>query len=408
MLAKTTYTITAENPLGKVTATVVIGVVQPFQFKVKTDNAGNVITGTNQFQLPLDSGGTYNFKVDWGDASSNIITAWDQAEKLHTYGGAGTYTITISGKINGFGFINDTAAPYTEDHSKLIDVANWGQVKLHNNGGQFASCNLLPGFTAADTPELSHITNMSFMFVNAALFNVDISAWDTSSVRNMRSLFNGAAAFNQPLNTWNTSSVNDMQQMFNDAAVFNGDITTWNTSSVTNMSQMFRNAAAFNQAIGSWNTSSVTNMNFMFGGAAAFSQPLNTWNTSSVTNMSWMFTSAAVFNQPLNAWDTSSVTTMRGTFNGAFLFNQPLNTWNTASVTDMSAMFWQAEVFNQPLNLWNTSAVTNMDIMFLNALVFNQNLTTWCVTSLITSPPTNFNTSSALTAPNLPVWGTCP
>ncbi|MDH5656884.1 MAG: BspA family leucine-rich repeat surface protein, partial [Spirochaetia bacterium] len=178
---KTTYTLTASNSQESVILTIIIGVVQPFQFTVKTDNAGNIKTGANQFQLPLDSAGTYNFQVEWGDGTSHIITAWDQAEKVHTYGGVGTYTITISGKIDGFGF-KEIIAPYTEDPSKLIDVANWGQVKLHNNGAQFASCDLLPSFTATDTPELTHITNMWYMFRNAAIFNGNISAWDTSSV----------------------------------------------------------------------------------------------------------------------------------------------------------------------------------------------------------------------------------
>jgi surface protein len=45
--------------------------------------------------------------------------------------------------------------------------------------------------------------------------------------------------------------------------------------------------------------------------------------------------------------------------------------------------------------------------MFYQATAFNRDLSRWCV-SLITSTPTYFNTSSALTTPHLPVWGTCP
>ena len=48
-----------------------------------------------------------------------------------------------------------------------------------------------------------------------------------------------------------------------------------------------------------------------------------------------------------------------------------------------------------------------MSEMFDGASVFNQDLTKWCVTN-ITSEPTTFSTSSALTQANKPIWGTCP
>ena len=54
-------------------------------------------------QLPLPSGQTYNFVVDWGDGNSDIITAYDQAETLHTYSSAFTGQITITGKCGGSG-----------------------------------------------------------------------------------------------------------------------------------------------------------------------------------------------------------------------------------------------------------------------------------------------------------------
>ena len=32
----------------------------------------------NQVRLPLESDGTYDFIVDWGDGERNTITSWDQ------------------------------------------------------------------------------------------------------------------------------------------------------------------------------------------------------------------------------------------------------------------------------------------------------------------------------------------
>jgi radical SAM protein with 4Fe4S-binding SPASM domain len=70
----------------------------------------------NQIQLPLEISGTYNFTVDWGDGSPiDTITVWNDPLTLHTYGLAGTYTITITGQIEGFVFAN------TGDKNKLLN-----------------------------------------------------------------------------------------------------------------------------------------------------------------------------------------------------------------------------------------------------------------------------------------------
>jgi len=91
-------------------------------------------------------------------------------------------------------------------------------------------------------------------------------------------------------------------------------------------------------------------------------------------------------------------------FSGANAFNQPIGAWNTGAVTNMEYMFWRTAVFNQPIGTWNTGAVTNMNAMFYQAAAFNQNITGWNVAAVITKPPTDFSTSSALTARNSPVW----
>ena len=75
----------------------------------KTDNTGT--SADDQITLPLYDGGSYNFTVDWGDGGpTSAITAWNDADKTHTFvGGAGTYTVTMTGNagdITGFRFDN--------------------------------------------------------------------------------------------------------------------------------------------------------------------------------------------------------------------------------------------------------------------------------------------------------------
>jgi hypothetical protein len=62
-------------------------------------------SSSNQVNLPLISGGTYNFLVHWGDGSSNTITAWNQAQRLHTYASPGVYNINITGQCKGWCFL---------------------------------------------------------------------------------------------------------------------------------------------------------------------------------------------------------------------------------------------------------------------------------------------------------------
>ena len=148
----------------------------------KTDNTGSIESGSNQIKLPLDSNGTYDFTVDWGDGSQDTITAYDQAEATHTYNSPGTFDVVIEGEIDGFGFFT-----FGEDSSKILDVKQWGTVKLHNRGRQFYDCDNLTGFSATDEPDLSAVTNIRRMFRFASSFTGGVDGWDVSSVTDIGS-----------------------------------------------------------------------------------------------------------------------------------------------------------------------------------------------------------------------------
>ena len=76
----------------------------PFISRWNTANVSGGSSASNQIQLPLVSGGNYNFIAYWGDGTSDLITTWNQAETLHTYSTSGIYTITLQGTIQGFVF----------------------------------------------------------------------------------------------------------------------------------------------------------------------------------------------------------------------------------------------------------------------------------------------------------------
>jgi surface protein len=242
--------------------------------------------------------------IKWGDGTPDI--SYRPGPQIrHTYSGAGTYIVQISGRTAlGFG----SSKAYT-GADLITDVLQWGYIGTSSFSGAFNGASNL---VSVPTTFVPGVTNTSAMFRYAYLFNSNISNWDVSNVTNMSEMFANARAFNQPLNSWNVSSVKYMNAMFNGAISFNQPLYSWRPNSVTDMRGMFYSATAFNQPLNSWSSSvsKVTDMASMFTLATAFNQPLDSWSTKlgKVTNMSSMFASATSFNQNLSSWIAPRVT----------------------------------------------------------------------------------------------------
>jgi len=334
---------------------------------ISTWNTSNTTVGSsaaNQVQLPLDSSGTYNFVVNWGDGTQNTITVWNQAQTLHTYAVAGTYTITITGTITGFVF------NFTGDRNKILSISNWGTLKLGNTGNYFAFCQNLNLSSVVGVLNLTGTTILTSMFnsCNSLTTINNINQWNVSNVTFMDDLFSNSN-FNDNLSNWNVSSVINMNSMFQ-STPFNYNINSWNVSNVQTFASMFSNATNFNQPLNSWNLISALSIFGMFATATSFNQPLNSWNVSNVTDFGSVFNFNTAFNQPLNSWNVSSATNMGFMFRGASIFNQPLNSWNVINVIDMTSMFNSATAFNQNIGSWNISNVSS----FLNFMLNKTNL----------------------------------
>ena len=348
-----------------------------FIFEVKTTGAAE------DFRLPLEASGSYNFQVVWGDGNVDNIAAWDAVAKIHTYASAGTYVVIIMGEITGWRFNSDIY------RNLIYEVREWGPLRLGNSGHYFAACEhltviagdmlditgttdfnsafelcyLLTDIPCLNSLDMSNVTNLWETFSFSALFDQDLSSWDVSNVTCMYQTFS-ATAFNHDLNSWDVSKVTDMDSMFSDTTAFNKSLDLWDVSSVLSMDCMFCGAAAFNQSLDSWTVSNVTDMDYMFYNAPLFNKSLNSWDVSSVTSMVSMFFDAIAFNQSLDSWTVSAVTRMDDMFNGATAFNQDISGWTTTSLTRTDDMFNGATAFDQDLGGWDVTALTNADEMF--------------------------------------------
>lgn len=196
-----------------------------------------------------------NYSVDCNN--DGVLEATNQSTPYTcTYPSHGIYTIAISGNLP---HLYNGGVTTDENQKKIIDIKQWGSQVWNSMFLSFIGASNL-NISATDQPDLSQVTNMSFMFSSATSFNSPINNWDTSHVTDMSYMFNDASSFNQPLNNWDTSNVTNMSFMFIRASSFNQPLNNWDTSNVTDMQFMFSEASNFNQSLAGFSISNATNI----------------------------------------------------------------------------------------------------------------------------------------------------
>jgi len=245
----------------------------------------------------------YNYSIDWGDGKTDSSIGGDIT---HAYAKNGEYTVKIVGQFPQIFFNEDY-----ETVTKLRSVEQWGDIEWLSMSHAFEGCAYL-GITAEDTPNLSKVIDMSYMFAGA--FNgyyhdyKNMDNWDVSNIRNMSYLFAGRVKMDEGLDAYENE--------------FNQDIGGWDVSNVRYMEGMFK-LSSFNQDITGWDVSNVRNMISMFAGEAiydidgrdiytSFNQDISTWDVSNVTSMYNMFNnysnlSTLNYDSILNGWSLLSL-----------------------------------------------------------------------------------------------------
>jgi len=347
---------------------------------------------TNQIWFP---GRGNNFNVYWEEigfpthngtmngVSSTVNFLIDFGTPLNPTPNNATYKIWVTngnGSFNTIKFATDnspTPLPVpvfylNGDAQKILQVSQWGTTIWSTFEYAFGNCKNID-VTATDIPNLSNVTNASYMFLfcENLLGNTSFANWNTSTITNMRYMFGTDGPFNQPVGSWDVSNVTDMGWMFHYLENFNQPLNDWDTSKVTKMDHMFHLCEDFNQPLNNWDTSNVTDMSNMLAGATSFNQPLSNWDTSSVIDFNMMFSGAISFNQNLGMWDLSSLV-----YGNGVLYNSGLNCHNY----DNTLYGWRMNPTTpNNITLGSTSPLKYSNPLAVDARSFLLNSKSWII-----------------------------
>ena len=72
----------------------------------------------------------------------------------------------------------------------LVDILEWGStIHWENMAFAFAGCENINFISATDVPDLSMVTDMSYMFLNCRNMTCDIDNWNVGNINHMRGTF---------------------------------------------------------------------------------------------------------------------------------------------------------------------------------------------------------------------------
>lgn len=185
-----------------------------------------------------------NYSVDCNN--DVVLEATNQSTPYTcTYPSHGIYTIDISGNLP---HLYNGGVTTDENQKKIIDIKQWGSQVWNSMFLSFIGASNL-NISATDQPDLSQVTNMSFMFSRASSFYQPLNNWDTSNVTDMQFMFSEASNFNQSLAGFSISNATNITDIlyYTGLSNMNYDLTLegWSGQSVISGLSMSANPAKY-------------------------------------------------------------------------------------------------------------------------------------------------------------------
>ena len=181
-----------------------------FKFSVDTSNQG--ISGSNEFFLPLQNGGTYNFDINWGDGTTDTITSYNQPEAWHTYSVAGIYNIEITGTLIKWQMFFSN-----NDSKKILNISNWGDLNVNGQWGFYGCTNMT--CTATDAGANTGELYGCFYNMGNTSFTGGLTGWDMSNVTDASYMLRGTLNYNEDVSGWDVSNITNMYDIFKNTAM---------------------------------------------------------------------------------------------------------------------------------------------------------------------------------------------
>ncbi len=283
--------------------------------------------------------------------------------------------LTISGGVAES--LGSNGAPWGNKNSfcqQIKEIKITGDVSFKENDislkGLFKGLVNIEKIEGLNKLDTSHVTNMSQMFAECKLPQIDVSNFDTSQVTDMSGMFQYCKNLEEiDVSNFNTSQVIDMNYMFSFCdALTKLDVSNFETSQVTDMTGMFAGCKLARIDLSNFNTSQVTDMGDMFYECSNLTElDLGNFDTSQVMSMSGMFKECNNLTElNIKNFDTSQVTSMSGMFKECNnLTELNIKNFDTSQVTYMGYMFYGCSKLTKlDLSNFDTSRVTNMCSMF--------------------------------------------
>lgn len=346
--------------------------------------------------LPLYNAGgyNYNFIVDWGDGAVSQVTSATDANRIHTYSSGGTYTITMTGTLEGWTY----ASGMTE---YIIGVDQGGRTGFKTLS--FRTCTRLTYFHGPT--DTSGITSLRTTFLDCTgLTNdIDVSDWDVSNVVEFGNdslwkdgMFSGCTNLTTlNLSNWrfNTISNIKLSNVFYNCAKLTtiGDTSGWNTEKFNDIGGLFYGCSKLTSVdVSGWDTSNIwtfttkggSGSNGAFEGCSSLTTlDVSGWNVSKVTLFQNLFANCTnITSLDTSTWsfNTTSNISLSGTFYNCAKLTTIGDTsgWNTTKFNVCSSMFaYCYKLQNFDVSGWSMGNVTNTSAMFRNcSLLYEDDL----------------------------------
>ena len=326
-------------------------------------------TSSESFTLPCLNTGTYDAQIDWGDGSPiSDITTYNDADLVHTYATAGSYTVSITGTLPQIYFNN------SGDKGKITSI-KFADVGLASLANAFAGATNNTSVTGVLN---AGITNFSNAWYNNSL--TSFPALDLSS-----GIYFQYAWYNNSLTAFPATI--DLSNGTNFSHAWRGNSLTsfpsLNLGSGENFASSWEgnNLASFPDTI---DLSSGTDFQYAwYNNYSLTSFPA--LNLSSGINFAsaWRGDSLAAFPDSI---DLSSGEDFSNTWRGNQLTAFP--SIDLSSGTNFSGAWYGGHIVSFPANMFDSSTATNYtDAFYGNAL--NQTSVDNILVSIDTSGTTN-------------------